>query len=211
MLFPTLVPVFVPLLSAALITFTSSHITACLYQYFSVAHHMWFQILVPAFVPLHLVSSTTILHLHSRKRSSCPAQALPAPGCFTFIPQPWPSLSIPYPHPWAWVWPVGTLGSSSFCFAKPTGQQLAARGTKEPARLGWLFFGREIFILKTMMFREVRTVLNERKHLKMVFRSVPDSVSPILGWTEWPGLTTLHRAKQVDLFSRRTCFKYSCH
>ncbi len=39
-------------------------------------------------------------------------------------------------------------------------------------------------ILKTMMFRDVRTVLNERKHLKMVIRSVPDSVSLILGRTE---------------------------
>ncbi len=72
--------------------------------------------------------------------------------------------------------------------------QLAARGTKERARLGWPFFGRENFILKIMMFREVTTVLNERKHLKMVIRSVPDSVSLILGRTEWPGLTALHRA-----------------
>jgi hypothetical protein len=31
-------------------------------------------------------------------------------------------------------------------------------------------------ILKNMMFRDVTTVLNERKHLKMVIRSVPDSV-----------------------------------
>ncbi len=36
------------------------------------------------------------------------------------------------------------------------------------------------------MFHEVTTVLNERKHLKMVIRSVPDSVSLILGQTEWP-------------------------
>jgi hypothetical protein len=41
--------------------------------------------------------------------------------------------------------------------------QLEARGTKERARLGWLFFGREIFILKTMMFREEETVSNERE------------------------------------------------
>jgi hypothetical protein len=45
-------------------------------------------------------------------------------------------------------------------------------------------FCREIFILKTMMFREVTTVLNERKHLKMVIRSVPDAVSLILGRAE---------------------------
>jgi hypothetical protein len=39
-------------------------------------------------------------------------------------------------------------------------------------------------ILRTMMFREVTTVLNDRKHLKMVIRSVPDAVSLILGRTE---------------------------
>ena len=77
--------------------------------------------------------------------------------------------------------------------------QLEARGTKERAWLGWPFFGREIFILKTMLFRDITTVLNERKHLKMVIWSVPDSVSLILGRTEWPGLTALHRAKQVGL------------
>jgi hypothetical protein len=59
------------------------------------------------------------------------------------------------------------------------------------------FLGLEIFILKTMMFREVTTVLNERKHLEMVIRSVPDSVGLFLGRTEWLGLTALHRAKQV--------------
>ncbi len=75
----------------------------------------------------------------------------------------------------------------------PAGQ-LAARGTKEHARLGWPFFGRENFIFKTLMFRGVTTFLNERKHLKMVIRSVPDSVSLILGRTEWQGLTALHRA-----------------
>jgi hypothetical protein len=62
--------------------------------------------------------------------------------------------------------------------------QLAARGTKERARLEWPFFFAEKNILKTMMFRDVRTVLNEIKHLKMVIRSVPDSVSLILGRTE---------------------------
>jgi hypothetical protein len=66
----------------------------------------------------------------------------------------------------------------------PAPAQLAARGTKERARLGWPFFCREKIILKTIMFRDVRTVLNERKHLKMVIRSVPDSVSLILSRTE---------------------------
>ncbi len=49
-----------------------------------------------------------------------------------------------------------------------------------------------------MMFREVTTVLNDRRHLKMVIRSVPDAVSLILGRTEWMGLAALHRAQQVD-------------
>jgi hypothetical protein len=72
--------------------------------------------------------------------------------------------------------------------------QLEARGTKERARLGWPFFGPEVCILKTMMFRDVTTVLNERKHLKMEIRSFPDAVNLFLGRTEWLGLTTLHRA-----------------
>ncbi len=67
------------------------------------------------------------------------------------------------------------------------------------------------FILKTMMFRDVTTVLNERKHLKMVIRSVPDSVSLNLGRTECPGLTALHRAHQFQLMRHRTFLKYSCH
>jgi hypothetical protein len=53
--------------------------------------------------------------------------------------------------------------------------QLAARDTKERARLGWPFFCRKK-ILKTMIFRDVRTALNERKHLKGVTRSAPDSI-----------------------------------
>jgi hypothetical protein len=48
-----------------------------------------------------------------------------------------------------------------------------------------------------MMFREVTTVLNERKHLRMVIRTVPDSVSRILGLTERQGLAALHRAEQL--------------
>ncbi len=59
-----------------------------------------------------------------------------------------------------------------------------ARGTKERARLGWPFFVRKKYILKTMMFRDVTTVFNERKHLKMVIRSVPDFLSLILGRAE---------------------------
>ncbi len=77
--------------------------------------------------------------------------------------------------------------------AARTALQLVTRGTKESARLGWPFLA-GIFILKTMMFHEVTTVLNERKHLKMVIRSAPDAVSLILGGTEWLGLTALHCA-----------------
>ncbi len=76
-------------------------------------------------------------------------------------------------------------------------EQLAALGTKESAWLRWPFFGPENFILKTMMFREVTTVLNERTHLEMVGRSVPDDTSQILGWTKWLGLTALHCAVTV--------------
>jgi hypothetical protein len=46
-----------------------------------------------------------------------------------------------------------------------------------------------------MMFRDVTTVLNERKNFKMESRSVPDSVSLFLGRTEWLGLTALHHAQ----------------
>ncbi len=62
--------------------------------------------------------------------------------------------------------------------------QVAERGTKERSRLGWPFFSRDFFILKTMMFREVETDLNEREHFKMLIRSVLDYVSLILSRTE---------------------------
>jgi hypothetical protein len=75
-------------------------------------------------------------------------------------------------------WPVKSALPRS---ARP---QLAARGTKERARLGWPFFGRENIILKNIMFREITTVLNERAYLKMVIRLVPDAVRLILGRTE---------------------------
>ncbi len=59
--------------------------------------------------------------------------------------------------------------------------QLEALDSKSHALLRWLLFDREKCIFKTMMFRDVTTILNERTHLKMVTRSVPDSVSLILG------------------------------
>ncbi len=57
--------------------------------------------------------------------------------------------------------------------------QLAGRGTEERTPTQKAVFWQEKNILKTMIFREVTTVLNERKHLKMAIRSVPDSVSLI--------------------------------
>ncbi len=45
----------------------------------------------------------------------------------------------------------------------PGPAQPAARGTEECARLGWPLFGQEIFILKTMIFRELTTVQKRKK------------------------------------------------
>jgi hypothetical protein len=58
------------------------------------------------------------------------------------------------------------------------------RGTEErtPTRMVIFWPGKNI--LKSMMFRDVTTVLNERTHLKMVVRSVPDPVSLILDRAE---------------------------
>jgi hypothetical protein len=60
--------------------------------------------------------------------------------------------------------------------------QLAAKRHEVPKSMHDLdghFFAGKKHILETMMFRDVRTVLNERRHLTMVIRSVPDSVSLI--------------------------------
>ena len=43
------------------------------------------------------------------------------------------------------------------------------------------------------------TVLNERKHLKIVFRSVPDSVILFLDRSDRPGLTALHHPLQLKV------------
>ncbi len=60
--------------------------------------------------------------------------------------------------------------------------QLTAQDSIVRARLGFCFWqGKNI--LKIMLFRDVRTVLNERKHLEMVVRSFPDYVSLILDRT----------------------------
>jgi hypothetical protein len=51
---------------------------------------------------------------------------------------------------------------------------------KSVHRLEGLSFYREKEILKTMLFRDVTSVPNERKHLTMVIRSVPNSFRLIL-------------------------------
>jgi hypothetical protein len=50
-----------------------------------------------------------------------------------------------------------------------------------------------------MIFRDVTNVLNERKHLKIVFRSGPDAVILFLDRSNRPGLTALHRALQFEI------------
>ncbi len=65
-----------------------------------------------------------------------------------------------------------------------------------PFLLPWLgkrFFGRGKNILKSKIFRDVMTILNERKQLKIVIRSVPDPVSFCFkNQADRPGLTALH-------------------
>ncbi len=83
-----------------------------------------------------------------------------------------------------------------------TTRQLAAWGTKEHALLGWKFFSLEKNILKTMMFSDVTIVLNNRKHLKMVIWSVPDSVSLVYAEpSDWalPLYTVLINCKWWDI------------
>ncbi len=61
---------------------------------------------------------------------------------------------------------------------------LQAIGTKERAPTWMAVFWQGKIVLKTMVFRDAAvaaTVLIDRKHLKMVIRSVPDSVSLISG------------------------------
>ncbi len=124
--FLTLVPAFVPSLfsSAPHFPTTSSHITACHYQCFSVARHMRFPTSVPAFIPLHLGSLTTIQLLHTR---SAQAFILPGPssaGSRTRMLRQVrlhpPTLSLPYPPPMSLSLACGTsVGSNSLGFPKP--------------------------------------------------------------------------------------------
>ncbi len=80
------------------------------------------------------------------------------------------------------------LPAGQGCFGgelEPVQYQLAERGTEEHTPSvtdsDGQFFGREYCILKSMMFRDETTVLNEREQFKMVDRTVPESVSLILG------------------------------
>ncbi len=50
-----------------------------------------------------------------------------------------------------------------------------------------------------MIFRDVTTILIERKHLKILFRSDPESVILYLNRPDRPGLTALHRALQFEI------------
>ncbi len=65
-------------------------------------------------------------------------------------------------------------------------------------------------ILKTKIFRDITTVLNERKHLKIVFRSVPDSVILFLDRSDRPGLTASHCPLRVNS-KLKWAFKSSSH
>ncbi len=51
-------------------------------------------------------------------------------------------------------------------------------------------FGRENFILKSIRFSDFTTVLNKRKHIKMVKSPVLDLFRPMLDQAEQDGLTT---------------------
>jgi hypothetical protein len=94
------------------------------------------------------------------------------------------------------------VSCSKFVIDEPAADNRPASGTRYQractTRMA-VFWPGIFFILKTMMFHAVTTVLNERAHLKMVIRSVADSVSLSLGRTERQGPTALHRAQQVDL------------
>jgi hypothetical protein len=102
--FPTLVPAFVPSLSAALLTFLQLpptsllaiinafrlHVTCCSRHLFQPS-----SLCISAARP----PSSSFIHA-ARKRSSRPAQAQPAPGlgCFAFIPRH-RDYHYPTPHP----------------------------------------------------------------------------------------------------------------
>ena len=62
-------------------------------------------------------------------------------------------------------------------------------------------------IFKTIMYHYLKTYVNQRKYLKMVIRSGPDSVSLFFYQTNGLGLTTLHRAIQVNLNWSSTCLQ----
>ncbi len=53
--------------------------------------------------------------------------------------------------------------------------------------------------MKSSIFRDVTTVLNERKHLKKVFRSVSDSITLFLDRSDRQGVTALHSPLQFEI------------
>jgi hypothetical protein len=69
----------------------------------------------------------------------------------------------------------------------------SARPTDASVTRKAIFRPGKSYVLKPKIFRNVTTVLNERKHLKIALSSVPDSVILFLDRSDQPGLTALHR------------------
>jgi hypothetical protein len=82
-----------------------------------------------------------------------------------------------------------TFGYGSANSLRPTGASVTRKA----------IFRRGKNILKTKIFRDVTTVLNERENLKIVFRSVPDSVILFLDRCYRQGLTALHLQLQFEI------------
>ncbi len=73
------------------------------------------------------------------------------------------------------------------------------------------FMAVENNILKTKKFRDVTTVLNERKHLKIVFRSAQYSVILSLDRSDRLGLSALHCPFNFKLNGASTFLECSSH
>jgi hypothetical protein len=71
------------------------------------------------------------------------------------------------------------LGNSKLVAARPSHEVHCSQDSKMCAQLRCTLFGLEHFIMKTIRVCDVMTILNERKHLEMAIRLVPDTVSLI--------------------------------
>ncbi len=80
-------------------------------------------------------------------------------------------------------------------------RKLEARDSKVHTWLGvdLLFFAGKKFNLKLWCFCNVTTILNERKHLKMIIRSAPDSFSSRQNQVTGPLRFTLHNISRLIL------------